>query len=456
MGFGDLVLFCVVTGMSVRWIAAAATIGPAGITIWVGAWLLFALPLLFAVLELSTRYPEREGGIYDWSRHALGDWAGFMTGWTYWASNLPYYPALLVFAAGAAAYLVAGDPKALASDPLFVLSFSLSALWIATLINVVGLSTGKWLHNVGAVMNWAPIAMLLGVAYVARQRFGSATRFDAHAFVPHGSLKDVIFWAGIVFAVGGSEASAFVRHEVPDPQRQLPRALIVSSAICVGGYILGTLAILVIIPTAQVSGLGGIVDAAAAGGARVGWAALVPLIAIMLVVSNVGGVGAWLTATARLPFVAGIDRYLPESFGRLHPRFGTPHRSFFWQAGLSTAFIILGQAGTTVEGAYQILVSMGIISYFIPYLFAFASVIAAQRKPADAGVIRPPGGSIVAIALAVTGFTVVLVAIVLACIPEEAEANKPLAVLKVVGSSVVLLAVGQGIYARGARAARSG
>src|SRR5262252_7578032 len=246
MGFGDLVLFCVVTGMSVRWIAAAATIGPAGITIWVGAWLLFALPLLFAVLKHSTRYPEREGGIYDWSRHALGDWAGFMSGWTYWASNLPYYPALLVFAAGAAAYLVAGDPKTLAADPLFVLSFSLSALWIATLINVVGLSTGKWLHNVGAVTNWAPIAILLGVAYVARQRFGSATRFDAHAFVPHGSLKDVIFWAGIVFAVGGSEASAFVRHEVPDPKRQLPRALIVSSAICVGGYILGTLAILVI------------------------------------------------------------------------------------------------------------------------------------------------------------------------------------------------------------------
>ena len=454
MGFGDLVLFCVVTGMSVRWIAAAATIGPAGITIWVGAWLFFALPLLAAVLELSTRYPEREGGIYDWARYALGDWAGFMTGWTYWASNLPYFPALLVFAAGAMAYLVAGDSKSLAADPLFVLSFSLSALWIATLLNVVGLKTGKWLHNVGAVMNWAPVALLLGVAYVAHQRFGSATRFEASAFVPHGSLKDVIFWASIVFAVGGSEASAFVRHEVADPKRQLPRALILSSAICTGGYILGTLAILVIIPTELVSGLGGIVDAAAVGGARVGWSALVSLVALMLVLSNVGGVGAWLTATARLPFVAGIDRYLPESFGRLHPRFGTPHRSFFWQAGLSTVFILLSQAGTTVAGAYQILVSMGIISYFIPYLFTFASVIAVQWKPAPPDVIRPPGGRAVSIALASVGFTVILIAIVLACIPDADEPNKPLAVLKVVGSSIVLLAVGQWIYARGTRAAR--
>jgi amino acid transporter len=273
--------------------------------------------------------------------------------------------------------------------------------------------------------------------------------------VPHGSLKDVIFWASIVFAVGGAEAAAFVRHEVADPKRQLPRALILSSAICTGGYILGTLAILVIIPTEQVSGLGGIIDAAAAGGARVGWSALVPLIALMLVISNVGGVGAWLTATARLPFVAGIDRYLPASFGELHPRFGTPHRSFFWQAGLSTAFILLSQAGTTVEGAYQILVSMGIISYFIPYLFTFASVIAAQRQPASTDVIRLPGGSAVSIAVALLGFTVILIAIGLACIPDAPEPNKPLAVLKVVGSSVLLLAVGQGIYARGARVARS-
>ena len=119
MGFGDLLLFGMVTGMSVRWIATAATLGPSAITIWVGAWLLFALPLLVAVLELSTRYPEREGGIYDWSAHALGGWAGFMTGWTYWTSNLPYFPTLLLFASGALAQLIAGDHAGLAADRTF-------------------------------------------------------------------------------------------------------------------------------------------------------------------------------------------------------------------------------------------------------------------------------------------------------------------------------------------------
>ncbi|HUO51440.1 MAG TPA: APC family permease, partial [Gemmatimonadaceae bacterium] len=331
----------------------------------------------------------------------------------------------------------------------------LSALWIATLLNVVGLRTGKWLHNVGAVSNWAPVPILIIVAIIAHHRFGSATAFDAASLAPHAGRKDIFLWSSIVFALAGSEAMAFLRHEVPDTHRTFPRALLLSGVICAAGYILGTIAILVILPVRQVSGMGGIVDAAAAGGARIGWLGLVPLIAAMLVVSNVGGVGAWLTATARLPFVAGIDRYLPAAFGRLHPRFGTPHRSFFWQAGLATAFILLSEAGTTVAGAYQVLVSMGIISYFLPYLFTFASLWRVQTMPAGPEVIRVPGGAVVARLLAASGFTVTAAGILLSCLPDPGEANKPFAVAKVVGSSVLLVVIGQLVYRRGARARRS-
>src|SRR5262245_23365073 len=137
MSTGDLVLFCVVTGMSVRWTAAAATLGPAAITIWLGAFLFFYIPLLVAVLELSSRFEEGDGGIYDWSKRALGPWSGFMTGWTYWTSNLPYFPSLLLFAADAATHLpfVTHDPAALAANRWYVLGFSLVALWLATILN---------------------------------------------------------------------------------------------------------------------------------------------------------------------------------------------------------------------------------------------------------------------------------------------------------------------------------
>ena len=104
IGFGDLVLFYIVTGISLRWIATAATAGPSAVTIWLVAWLAFYVPLALSVVELSSRHPE-EGGLYLWSKRAFGDFAGFMTGWAYWTCNLPYYPSILYFTAGNALFL---------------------------------------------------------------------------------------------------------------------------------------------------------------------------------------------------------------------------------------------------------------------------------------------------------------------------------------------------------------
>src|SRR5262244_1272251 len=98
MGFRDLLLFYVITGISLRWIATAAAAGPSSIVIWIGAWLVFYTPLALSVLELSSRYPN-EGGLYVWAKRAFGDFSGFMAAWTYWTSNLPYFPAVLYFAA---------------------------------------------------------------------------------------------------------------------------------------------------------------------------------------------------------------------------------------------------------------------------------------------------------------------------------------------------------------------
>ena len=108
MGFADLLLFYLVTGFTVRWIATAAAAGPSAVVIWLIAALAFYLPLMFTVLELSSRYPN-EGGCYVWSKRAFGDFAGFITGWTYWACNLPYFPGLFYFTAATALYIGGPD-----------------------------------------------------------------------------------------------------------------------------------------------------------------------------------------------------------------------------------------------------------------------------------------------------------------------------------------------------------
>ncbi|HMB80508.1 MAG TPA: amino acid permease, partial [Vicinamibacterales bacterium] len=153
------------------------------------------------------------------------------------------------------------------------------------------------------------------------------------------------------------------------------------------------------------------------------------------------------------PFVAGIDRFLPPVFGELHPKWRTPYVALLVQAALAAMFVFLGQAGTSVHGAYDALVSMGIIAYFIPFLFMFAAMIVLQREPAGPEVMRVPGGKPVAILLASTGFIVTFVSIILACIPADDEPNKMLAVVKVVGSSAVLVGAGAVVYLLGRRRA---
>src|SRR5579885_1630825 len=143
MGFLDLVLFYVVTGISLRWIATAAAAGPSSILIWVGAWLTFYTPLALSVIELSSRYPS-EGGLYVWSKRAFGDFSGFMSGWTYWTSNLPYFPAVLYFAASNIIFVRHSELGHLSNSPMFYIAFSLVTLAVATFMNIVGLDVGKW------------------------------------------------------------------------------------------------------------------------------------------------------------------------------------------------------------------------------------------------------------------------------------------------------------------------
>jgi amino acid transporter len=206
-------------------------------------------------------------------------------------------------------------------------------------------------------------------------------------------------------------------------------------------------------PREQVSGLAGIMQAIQAMTAKVGIGWLAPIVAGLVTLNALGGTGGWFAATARLPFVAGIDRFLPKAFGDLHPTWRTPYVALLVQAAIAGVFVFLGQAKTSVHGAYEALVSMGIIAYFIPFLFMFAAMIVLQREPAGPDVIRVPGGKPVAIGLASLGFFVTAVSIVLACVPEDKEPNKTLAVVKVVGLSLVLVGIGVAVYLSGRRRA---
>ena len=439
--FRDLTLFYIITGLSVRWAATAAAAGPGSLLVWIFALVGLFIPLAASVMELSSRYPQ-EGGLYVWTREAFGDFAGFMAAWMYWMSNLPYFPSVLYFGAGSLLFAAGARGHALAASPAFFMGFAVAWLAIITLVNIVGLDAGKWLNNICSTGSWLPIVILIVLAAVSAHRFGSATHFSAATMAPRLSVKNAIFWSTIFFAFVGCETGSFMAEEIENPRRVIPRALLAGGTVLALGYILGTVALLVAVPAGQLSGVEGFMHGVAVLCARfhVGW--LMVIMAGLLALNAVGGAASFLSSTSRLPFVAGIDHYLPPVFGRIHPRFRTPWVAIavYGLAGIIVA--ALGQAGTTVRGAYDVLVSMGIITVFIPFLFLFGAMARLQSRPAGPEVQRVPGKRPVALVLAGLGLLSTVATIILSVIPADEEPNKPLAVAKVLVSTAVLIGSG--------------
>jgi glutamate:GABA antiporter len=449
LGFRDVVLFYIVSGLSLRWIATAAASGQSAIVVWILAWCGFFLPLAGCVLELSSRYPQ-EGGLYVWTREAYGDFPAFIAAWSYWMSNLPYFAAVLYFAASSLLFAIPRGQH-LADTNLYFLLFTLCMLALITVLNVIGLNVGKWLNNLGGVGMALPVLILIALGTLSFSRFGSATQFSLGALVPHAQVKDLVFWSTIFFAFGGIESMSFMGEEIKDARRVVPRSLLVAGVLITAGYLAGTVAMLVALPSSSISGLGGFMTAIDLLCHRLGLGLAVAPIAVLVAVSNVGAAAAYLTATARLPFVVGINHYLPSVFGRIHPRWRTPYVALISYGLAGIFFGVLSQAGTSVRGAYDMLVSMSVITYFIPYLFLFAAMIRLQGRPSPPDAIRLPWGRRLAIPLASLGLFSTMAAIVLALFPAEDERNPAAALFKIVAMTFVLLAAGLVVYHRGRR-----
>jgi amino acid transporter len=437
----DVVLFIVVAVVGLRWIATAAASGPSGLLLWLVALVSFFLPLGFAVVELTSRHPE-EGGIYVWARYGFGDFTAFMTAWLYWVSNVVYMPGLLYFGAANALYAFGPRAQALAANPWYFMLVSLAGLALAWWLNAIGANVGKWLSNLGGVATWIPAGILIVLGAVAYARFGPATTIAPATLVPRFDFDHALLWSTIAFGFAGLEAASLMGDEIEDPRRTVPRAIVLGGLSIAAIYVLGTLAILVALPAQDVSGMAGILQAVDHIGVITGFRAVTPAMALLVALGSLGGVSAWLTSTARLPFVAGIDRYLPPAFGRLHPEWGTPHVALAAQAAGAAVVAVLGQAGASVKGAYDVLVAMGVITYFVPYLVLFA----AYAK--TTGDLRTPGGRPVALVLAGLGAATTAIALALAAVPPPDAPDKALALAKVVGGSALLAVIGAVLFAR--------
>jgi amino acid transporter len=453
MGFWDVLLFNIAAVLGPRWIAAAGHNGTSSISLWLLAALFFFVPGALVINELSSRFPQ-EGGLYVWAKEAFGDFHGFIAGWTYWIYTIFYFPGLLLASASMSAYMFGAHGQALAENRTFLLSVSLGMLFIAVALNIVGLNIGKWLQNAGGVGTFIPLTILVVIAVLVTLRHGSVTHFTWRNMLPTWNWDTVNFWSQIAFAFTGLELVSAMSEEVRDPRRTLPRAVYGAGALIAVIYIAGTFSVLALAPAASIDPQSGVFNAIAIGSTALKVGFLGILAAMLVTVGNAGGVGTTVAGIARVPFVVGIDRYLPLAFGKIHPRWKTPWVSILVQGTLSGVILLISQINDSTRGAYQFLIDAGIILYFIPFLYMFAAAIRlayrSDRSSNPQTVLVPGGRPGVWIAGGL-GFVVVLLGIVVSLIPPGDSANKFDFELKLLIGTLVSVLIGLALYWRGAR-----
>ena len=450
LGLADLVLLNVAAVVSVRWIAAAAHVGPGVLLLWLLAILLYFLPCALAVVELATRFPG-EGGYYLWTRQAFGERHAFVCGWMAWWSNLVFFPNLALATAGMAVYLWAGENRAV------VLTLSLVIFWLPVLTNLAGLRIGKWGPNLGGVCTFLAGVLLVACGALVAWRYGAANSFAQSALLPAPDFDKLNFWSQIALALVGIELGAVLGAEVKRPLRDLPRAALLASFVIAALFLLGTAALLMLVPAADVNIVTGIVQAAEVAGARLGAAWLAPLMAVIVTLALTGNLASWVAGAARFPFVIGVDRHLPAAFGRLHPRFGTPHVALLTEGIVGTVLLLAAQVGETARGAYLLLVDLTILATMIPYLYQFAALLRLARDPLRGSLpehVLVPGGRPGLLAAGCSGFGTTLLAAVLSVIPPPGLTNGWWFAAKTLGGTLLALLVGWLFYRRGSNRAR--
>jgi amino acid transporter len=149
---------------------------------------------------------------------------------------------------------------------------------------------------------------------------------------------------------------------------------------------------------------------------------------------------------------------LPKAFGTIHPRWKTPYVSIIVQAVASALVLLLSQINESTRGAYQAVIDITIILYFIPFLYMFAAAIKLAGRPdrkTNPHAVLVPGGKVGVWIACTLAFSVTLLSIIVSVFPPGDSSNRQLFLIKVIGTTVAAVALGLVLYFRGARKKRT-
>jgi len=375
LGKRDLVLLFVVAVFNLNVLPSIAANGGVTIWLWTISLVLFFWPQGIAVIELAHRYPG-EGGVYLWAKEVFGDFHGFLSGWCYWTNNMMYVPTIMLYFVGVSVFVLGPGHEGLADNRSFALGASLVLLSILVILNVVGLGVGKWINNLGGIGTFFAAFLLIGLGAIVFLKFGTTIRWDD--FKISANPRFVLNSFGVIcFGLVGLELASVMGDEIENPRKILPGAVAWGGVLSGLLYIGATLTLLIAVSKDSISVLQGIVQAVSHMAGRVGVSWIVAPFAFLLSLSIAGIASAWLGGSARIPFVAGLDSYMPAWLGKIHPKYATPYAALIVHATVSLILVVLNfvLAGSGVQESFQRLLSLAVVLQLIPFLYMFGGLL---------------------------------------------------------------------------------
>jgi amino acid transporter len=385
----DLVLLFVVAVFNLNVVPSIAANGGITVWLWIISLILFFAPQGVAVIELSHRYPG-EGGVYLWAKELFGDFHGFFSGWCYWTTNMLYVPTVMLYFVGVSVFVLGPSHQGLSDNKIFAIFASLALLTVLSILNIVGLGVGKWLNNLGGIGTGVAAAILIILGVWVAHKTG-ATLHAVDFRVPNNPRFLLNSFGVICFALVGLELASVMGDEIEEPRRILPGAVAWGGVISGALYVASTLVLLFAVDRKDINVLQGIVQAVShlAGQAGIPW--ILPIFALILSIAIAGIGSAWLGGSARIPFVAGLDSYMPAWLGKVHPRYATPYASLLVEAVISMTLSVIFFAFSTVQEAFQTMLSLAVVLQLVPYVYIFAALLKlAWHESKPQGVYSRP------------------------------------------------------------------
>jgi amino acid transporter len=393
LGVFVLAMINVAAVLSLRNLPPMAEFGWSSIGWYLIGTITFLIPLSLAGAELATGWPKG-GGVYAWVKEAFGETGGFIAVFCEWSNDLVWFPTILAFLASTFAYVI--DP-ALFKNGLYMFVVMMVVFWGTTGLALLGSKVSSRFASYGVILGtFVPgvLVILLGLAYMFTGKPIQLPAFSLGALVPSINLNTLPFLATIVLMFAGMEMAGFHALEVRDPQKDYPKAMLLSAVIIFVLTVVGTLAIAIVVPLAKLKLSAGLMQAFQAFLGAYGLSWLVAPLAILVVVGGIPLLAAWLIGPAMGLGVVATDGNMPPMFSR-HNKNGAPAGVLILQAVIGTLISLLYVFIPGVNTAYWIMSAMTVTLLCIAYMFIFAALIKLRYSQPDVHrAYKIPGGII--------------------------------------------------------------